>query len=159
MDSVTTRPSELSHALIVTAGALTCAIPLQYVAETMRPLPIEPLAQMPGFIRGVALIRGAPVPVIDLGTLLRSEAGGSRCGRFVTVRCAERRAAVGVDTVIGLTLLESQQLAELPPMLRAVGADVIETIGSRDAQLLVVLSATRLVPGEVWPALAARGSR
>jgi chemotaxis signal transduction protein len=43
----------------------------------------------------------------------------------------------------------------LPPILRDVAADLIEAIGTRDAQLLVVLRAARIVPDEVWTTLAA----
>ena len=63
--------------------------------------------------------------------------------------------AVGVDGVVGLRNLDSAQLGELPPMLRDVAADLIEAIGTRDAQLLVVLRAARIVPDEVWATLAA----
>jgi chemotaxis signal transduction protein len=35
-----------------------------------------------------------------------------------------------------------------------VTADIIEAIGTRDAQLLVVLRAARIVPDEVWTSLA-----
>lgn len=143
-----------SQALFVTAGAWLCAIPLPHVGETMRPLPIEPVAEMPGFVRGVSLIRGMPIPVIDLKALLEGGDTSATYGRFVTMKIAERRAAIGVDTVVGLRTLDSGQLGGLPPILRADGSDIIEAIGTRDAQLLVVLSAARLVPDEVWATLA-----
>lgn len=151
---VTVRAAETSQALFVTAGARVCAIPLHHVAETMRPLPIEPVAEMPSFVRGVSLIRGAPVPVIDLKALLESGDISATYGRFVTLKIAERRAAIGVDTVVGLRTLDSERLGDLPPILRAVGSDIIEAIGTRDAQLLIVLSAARLVPEEFWATLA-----
>ncbi len=148
------RASERSLALIVTVGARVCAIPLHYVAETMRPLSIEPVAETPDFVRGVSVIRGAPVPVVDLKALLENGATSATYGRFVTLKLGERRVAIGVDAVIGLRTLDSGQLGELPPILRAVTADILEAIGTRDAQLLVVLRAARLVPDEVWTTLA-----
>jgi purine-binding chemotaxis protein CheW len=63
--------------------------------------------------------------------------------------------ALGVDGVAGLTNLDSAQVGELPPILRDVAADLIEAIGARDTQLLVVLRAARIVPDEVWTTLAA----
>lgn len=148
------RTPETSQALFVRAGAQLCAIPLEHVAETMRPLPIEPVAEMPDFVRGISVIRGMPVPVIDLKALLESADISASYGRFVTLKIAKGRAAIGVDSVVGLRTLDSGQLGELPPILRAVGSDVIEAIGTRDAQLLLVLSAARLVPDEVWSTLA-----
>ena len=40
-------------------------------------------------------------------------------------------------------------------ILRDAAAGLIEAIGTRDAQLLVVLRAARIVPDEVWTTLAA----
>ncbi|MCX6539541.1 MAG: chemotaxis protein CheW [Acidobacteria bacterium] len=141
--------------LVVTVGAHTCAIPLHHVAETMRPLPIEPVAGTPGFVRGVSVIRGAPTPVVDLKALLENGENSATYGRFVTLKLGERRMAIGVDGVVGLRNLDSAQLEELPPILRDVAADLIEAIGARDAQLLIVLRAARIVPDEVWTTLAA----
>jgi purine-binding chemotaxis protein CheW len=152
---MTVRVSEGRPALIVTVGARACAIPLHHVAETMRPLPIEPFAEMPDFVRGVSVIRGAPVPVVDLKALLENGETSATYGRFVTLKLGERRVAIGVDTVVGLRTLDSAQLGELPPILRDVTAGLIEAIGTRDAQLLVVLRSARIVPHEVWATLAA----
>lgn len=63
--------------------------------------------------------------------------------------------AIGVDGVVGLRNLDSAQLGELPAILRDIAADLIEAIGTRDAQLLVVLRAARIIPDEVWTTLAA----
>jgi purine-binding chemotaxis protein CheW len=152
---VTVRDSERSPVLVVTVGARACAIPLHHVAETMRPLSIAPVAGTPSFVRGVSLIRGAPTPVVDLKALLENGENSAPYGRFVTIRLGERRVAIGVDGVVGLRNLDSAQLGELPPILRDVAADLIEAIGARDAQLLVVLRAARIVPDEVWTILAA----
>ena len=147
---------ETSPALVVTVGARACAIPLRHVAETMRPLPIESVAGMPAFIRGVSVIRGAPVLVLDLRALLEpGEPEPSLAfARLVVVKLGERRLAVGVDAVVGLANLGAAQLEELPPILGDVSAALVESIGTRDAQLLVVLRATRLVPEPVWATLA-----
>ena len=152
---VTVRAWEGSPVLVVMAGARACAIPLHHVEETMRPLPIEPVAGTPGFVRGVSMIRGAPTPVVDLKALLENMGNSTSYGRFVSMKVGERRMAIGVDSVAGLTNLDSAQLAELPPILRDAAADLIEAIGTRDAQLLVVLRAARIVPDEVWTTLAA----
>jgi len=152
---VTVRASERSPVLVVTVGARACAIPLKHVVEIMRPLPVEPVAGTPGFIRGVSVIRGTPTPVVDLKALLENGDNSVACGRFVTMKLGERRVAIGVDGVVGLRHLDSMQLGELPPMLRDVAADLIEAIGTCDAHLLVVLRATRIVPDDTWTTLAA----
>ena len=153
--SVVDRRQEESPALVVTVGARACAIPLIHLSEVMRPLPIEPVAGTPAFVRGVSVIRGLPTPVVDLKALLENGENSATYGRFVTIKAEERRVAIGVDGVAGLVNLDSAQLGELPSILRDVAADLIEAIGTRDAQLLVVLRAARLVPDEVWTTLAA----
>jgi len=150
---VSVRASEGSSALIVTVGTRACAIPLQHVAETMRPLAIEPISGTPEFVRGVSMIRGAPIPVVDLEMLFENAGHNAAYGRFVTLKVGERRVALAVDRVVGLRKLDSAQIGELPPLLRDVGADLIESIGTSDAQLLIVLRATRLVPDAVWATL------
>ena len=154
-DVLTVRASEISPVLVVMVGARACAFPLQHVAETMRPLPIEPIAGTPGFVRGVSVIRGMPTPVVDLKALLENSDNSPSYGRFVTLKYDTRRVVIGVDSVVGLRNLDSAQLAELPPLLRDVTADLIESFGTLDAQLLLVLHAARIVPDEVWATLAA----
>lgn len=144
----------LGQALVVRAGKRACAIPVQHVAETMRPLPIEALAGTPGFVRGVSVIRGAPLPVLDLKALLEGNDAASAYGRFVTVKVDERRFALGVDAVVGLRNLRSARLEDLPALLQHAGRDGIDALGADDAQLLVLLRTVRLVPDEVWAALA-----
>jgi purine-binding chemotaxis protein CheW len=144
-----------ARALIVTAGTHTCAIPLQYVVETMRPLAIERVPEMPPYVRGVSIIRGEPVPVVDLAVLLESGQDSAPHGRFVTLRVGERRVALGVATVIGLKDLDEALIRELPPLLRVADVDRIDALGANDAQLLIVLRAARLVPEDVWAVLAA----
>lgn len=153
---MTTSGAEPDGALIVTIGTCSCAIPIQHVAETMRPLAIEPIAGMPAFIKGVSLIRGVPIPVVDLGALLQISDRSLTYGRFVTLKIGARRAAVAVDGVVGLRKLDLGQVGELPPLLRAAGAEIIDAIGTCDAQLLIVLRAMRIVPDEVWTTLEAR---
>ena len=146
---------ETSPVFVVMVGARACAFPLHHVAETMRPLPIKPVAGTPGFVCGVSVIRGTPTPVVDLKALLENSENSPSYGRFVSLKLDDRRVAIGVDSVVGLRHLDSAQLGELPPLLRDVAADLLESFGSRDAQLLLVLRAARIVPDEVWTTLAA----
>ncbi len=125
-----------------------CALPLEAVVETMRPLPVNELPGAPPFVRGVSVIRGSPVPVVDVGGLL-GDLQGYAPTRFVVVRLGERRAALALEEVLGLRELPPLQLSELPPLLRDA-AVVVPRIVALDAELLHVLSAARLVPDSVW---------
>lgn len=141
--------------LVVTLGSRrACAIPLSHVVEILRPLPIEPIVGAARFLRGVSLIRGTPTPVVDLASLLGGEATLS-CGRFVTLKLGPRRVALGVESVVGVRELDTTTMAELPPLLRDGAGDLLEAIDARDSELLFVLRATRLIPDDLWQALAA----
>ena len=144
----------MSPVFVVMVGARACAFPLHHVAEAMRPLPIKPVAGTPSFVRGVSVIRGIPTPVVDLKALLDNSENSASYGRFVTLKLGDRQVVIGVDSVVGLRNLDSSQLGELPPLLRDVTADLIESFGNRDAQLLLVLRAAHIVPEEVWTTLA-----
>ncbi len=152
------RELETSPVVVVMVGARACAFPLHHVAETMRPLPIKSVAGTPGFVRGVSVIRGMPTPVVDLKALLENSENSPSYGRFVTLKLDDRRVVIGVDSVVGLRHLDAAQLGELPPLLRDVTSDLIASFGTRDAQLLLVLRAARIVPDAVWATLAAAGA-
>ena len=142
--------------LIVTSSSKAYAIPIAHVVETMRPLPVEPVAGMPSFLLGVSVIRGAPVPVVDLEVVVG--VGRSEVSRFVLLSLGERRVAVAVGSVVGMRELDAASIEEMAPLLRDACAEVIQGIGVLDAGLLVVLRATRLLPEEIWQKLSNRES-
>jgi purine-binding chemotaxis protein CheW len=131
--------------LLVRAGERLCGLPLDAVAETMRPLPVAPLAGAPPFVRGVAVVRGEPVPVVDLGALVGGAA--AEAARFVTVRAGGRVAALAVAAVIGVAELDGWDERRMP-LVREACAGALESLRARDDDLLLVLGASRLVPDE-----------
>ena len=137
-------------------GARLCGVPVEHVAETMRPLPVEPVAGMPSFVRGLSVIRGAPVPVVDAAALLCEGAPEGLPGRYVTLAFGGRHVALAVDEVHGIRRLAS--LRDLPPLFAGAGNDAIEAMGTLDGDLLLVLQGTRLIPESAWAALEAGGA-
>jgi purine-binding chemotaxis protein CheW len=140
------RNAELS--LICRVQARLCALPLAHVVETMRALPVEAVAGAPHFVRGLAVIRGAPVPVVDTASLLGAPAAAA--DRFVTVVAGDRQVALAVDSVLGVRTISAGSLHELPPLLHDAGADVVAAIGLLDAELLLVLNSSRVLPDDSW---------
>jgi purine-binding chemotaxis protein CheW len=147
--------SNRGASLLVVAGDRTCAIPIAHVVETMRPLPIDAIAGAPSFLLGLSVIRGIPVPVVDLEAVIG--AGRAReIFRFVALRVGARRVALAVRAILGLRELEGSGMTEMPPLLREARTDVIEAIGVLDTELLLVLRASRLLSEEVWEKIAIR---
>jgi purine-binding chemotaxis protein CheW len=143
--------------LLCRIGSRIGALPLDDVREIMRPLPIEPLAGTPPFVLGLAIVRGSPTPVIDAGRLLGS-IGSQAPARFVSLRLGERTAALAVDAVLDVRTLAAGTTADIPPLLREAGADLLSAIGALDTELLLVLEAARLVPESIWGAIGPSGT-
>jgi purine-binding chemotaxis protein CheW len=142
------------RSLVVRVQTRVCAVPLEHVVETMRPLPLESIAGMPAFVRGVSIIRGVPTPVVDLGALLG--APSNEFERIVTLRLSDRQVALAVNAVLGVRDLDLSAIQELPPLLGGTSTDLLEAIGTLDEQFLMVLRAGWELPDEVWAALAAQ---
>ena len=140
--------------LVVQTANCVCALPLESVIETMRQLPIEPLAGVPPFVRGVSIIRGTATPVVDSGVII----GAPQCSgeRFVMVRLGEKQVALAVDAVLGVRKIDLSTIPEVPPLLQRAPKDLIETIGTLDGQFLAVLRSAWELPEEVWQALTAQ---
>jgi len=143
------RDSDTS--LICRVRKRLCALPLEHVIETLRPLPVEPVAGAPAFVRGLSVIRGMPLPVVDAARLFGDE--DAQPERFVTLVAGTRRIALAVDSVLGVRSISRDALHALPPLLHEAGDDVIASIGLLDAELLLVLRSARLLPAELFPAV------
>lgn len=146
-----------SRFLVCGVGSHRCGLPLECVAETMRPLPTEPIGGAPAFVRGVAMLRGGAVPVVDAGLLVGGRS--SQSGRFVSLRVDGRRVALAVDAVMGIETLPEGPLGKLPPLLEGASEDAIESIGALDGELFMVLEAARLVPESLWTLVEQEPSR
>lgn len=142
--------------LLFRVGQHLCGLPLAYVVETMRPLPIEVMAGAPAAVAGAAVIRGTPLPVLDLGALLGGEAEPAT--RFVTVRAGARLVALAVTAVVGLQRLPVDAIQDVPPLLREASGEAVQAVAALDAELLLILNAARLMPENVWPALDSAGA-
>jgi len=132
--------------LLFRIGRRLCALPIDAVVEMLRPLPLQVLPDAPDVVIGLAVIRGEPVPVLDL----HEERPAHRTpeSRLIVLHVANRRVALGADSVIGLRPLDHQRLGPLPALL-SENAATVEAIGTLDGELLAVLSAARLVPEHV----------
>jgi purine-binding chemotaxis protein CheW len=138
------RSSRLS--LICRVGGALCALPIDSTVETFRPLPVEPIAGAPASVLGLAIVRGQPMPVVDLAWLITGMRGSAT--RFVVVRTGERQVALAIDAVVGVRELGADQARGLPPLLDAGHAPTIAAIGALDRELFLVLQTARLMPEE-----------
>ncbi len=144
--------------LLCRSGQRLYALPLIHVQEIMRALPVDPVPAMPDFLLGLALIRGAAVPVVDCARLIGAGTP-AQVSRYVALAVGERQLALAVDAVVGVRMLSAAMLADIAPLLDGADAGLVQAIATQDAELLMVLQASRLVPETLWEALAAREDR
>jgi purine-binding chemotaxis protein CheW len=144
--------------LLVRARAWLCALPAEDVVETMRPLPIEPVAGAPRSVKGIAVIRGEPVPVVSLPLLLGAETT-SAGQRLVLVRAGDHRIALEVEEVLDVEEIDLASLGGLPPLLSQALPAEVERLGSLDGQTLALLDAARLLPEATLRALTSTDAR
>jgi purine-binding chemotaxis protein CheW len=142
--------------LMVRVSGRLCALALRHVIETMRALPVESFSGAPPFVRGVAVVRGVPTPVVEAAWLL-GEGGGGPGARWVTMDAGGRPVALAVDEVLGVRSLPADDRVSLPPLLRDAGSEVVAALGRLDAELLLILQASRAWTDEAWHALEAAG--
>jgi purine-binding chemotaxis protein CheW len=136
------------QSLVFRVGSHLAAIGLEHVTEVLRPLPVEPLAGVPSYVQGICVLRGRPVPVVDVGRLLGDR---SRRGeRFVGVRTGGQTAALAVDTVVGIREVPLDLLHDLSSV---TGAETCTAVGAIGRDPLLWLAAARVIPESVWKAL------
>jgi purine-binding chemotaxis protein CheW len=116
------------------------------VVEVMRPLPLERVAEAREFVRGMSIVRGAAVPVVDARRLLGGEEPAPG-GRLVSLRVGARSVALHVDAVLGIRELAPELLQEVPPLL-GEASDARIALGAVDGRLLELLDTARLLPPE-----------
>lgn len=139
--------------LLVRARTWVCALPASSVVETMRPLPIDPVANAPRFIAGLSVVRGEVIPVVSLSSVLGGGDRTEEARRLVLVRAGERRLGLLVAEVVGIEQLDEARLEALPPLLGEALPAEVERLGSLDGQALAVLDAARLLPAATFAAL------
>ena len=139
--------------LVFRAGPLLCALRLDEVIETMRPLATHPLAGTPAFVTGICIMRGIPTLVIDVARLLGG--AGAEVARFIAVRTERGPVAFATGDIHGVRTVSTSNAGRHEALLGDAPARLIAAVGTIDAAPVLLLQSMRLVPDEVWAAAAA----
>jgi purine-binding chemotaxis protein CheW len=141
--------------LVFRAGSLLCALSLDEVIETMRPLETRPLAGTPSFVRGISVLRGVPTPVLEVSRLLGG--GPGEIDRFVAVRTERGAVALATGAILGIRAVTAESAGGHPALLNAGSSRLVAGVATIGADPLLLLQSMRTVPDEVWEAAAAAG--
>ncbi len=145
-------PAPVARAELLTfeLGDEVYGIDIQAVVEILTPRPITPLPRAPSFVAGVAGLRGAVIPVLDMAARLGvGEGAPGRGMHIVVLRDEDEAMGFRVDRVRGVVRLGGDEVrphdlrgAVDPVFLTGVGYD-------RTGTLIAVLSADALCRFEV----------
>ena len=137
------------------AGNHHFALPMGDIIETMRMLPIETIAGAPAIVRGLCIVRGVPIAVVD--TALFFGERSTEYERIVTARVADRTIGFAVDAVIDVRSISAAAVESLPPLFGEVEA--ISAMAMLDDDLVFFLHAARAVPDDFFASLDDREAK
>ena len=139
-------------------GGHTYAIDVTQVREVVRWQPVTPLPNAPALIEGVIDLRGAVVPVVDLGRALGGErvAPGQRA-RIAVTEVDGLVMGLAVDAAVEVLSVDVANLDDPPTLATQTGYDVTRAVVRRPgAEPILVLSLEHLLEGVYRSALSAR---
>ncbi len=133
------------EALTFALGDGTYGVEIQDVAEILLPRPITPLPRTPAFVLGVASLRGAVLPTLDLSRRLGLDAARpGHTSRILVLKDGDDRVGFWVDRVLGVARFARDQL-ENTEYAAAVDPRYLAGIGyDRSGALVALLGAARL---------------
>ena len=133
------------------------AIDVARLREIVRYAEPTPLPGAPGEIEGVIELRGALVPVVDLGRALG--VGRARPGRRTRIAVAEVEGLVVglvVDAALDMLAAPAASLGDPPPLAREAGCAATRAVVRRASGPMVAVLALEVVLAGVLRAALAR---
>lgn len=125
----------------------TYALDVAQLREVLRWQTITPLPGAPSLIEGVIDMRGAIVPVLDLGRLLGGEAirVGSRA-RIVVAELDGLVVGLGVEAAVGVIDVATETLGDPPALATQAGYALARAVVRRpQAEPILVLALEQLL--------------
>jgi purine-binding chemotaxis protein CheW len=128
-------------------GGRVYALDVTYLREVVRWQPVTPLPKAPLLIEGVIDLRGAVVPVVDLGRALGGEPAktGSR-SRIVIAEVEGLVLGLAVDAAIEVLPVNAAAMEDPPGLATQAGYDTTRAVVRRaDSDPILVLSLDHLL--------------
>ena len=140
-------------------GGETFAIGILHIKEIIEYGQLTEVPRMPGFIRGVINLRGAVVPVIDLGARFgKPPANVSRrtCIVIIEVEHEGEQQVVGVmvDAVNEVLDIPPDQIEPAPSFGAQIRADFIQGMGKVEGRFVIILNVNHVLSLDEMSTLA-----
>jgi len=138
-------------------GGQLFAIDVQQIREIVRSQRVTPLPKAPGLIEGVIDLRGAIVPVVDLGRALLGQPGsdGARA-RIAIVEVEGLVFGLRVDAAAEVLAVAGRDVEGPPALVAQAGYDAVRAVVRREGAVpALVLSLEHLLESVYRSALGA----
>ena len=119
-------------------------IPILKVQEIINLPSLTKLPQAPGYIEGIANLRGRIIPVVDLKKLACLN-GGTVGEKVIVVTSGRITFGVLVDSITGVITIEE---SEIEPPTDFNASDIVSGVAKVDDKLVVMLDTKKLIPVE-----------
>ncbi len=151
--------SAAEQVLTFTLRGETFAMPIAQIKEIIGYGQVTPVPMMPDFICGVINLRGAVVPVIDLGCRFRgtrSEVGRRSCIVILELHAGGEPQVVGavVDAVSAVLEIAAADIEPAPAFGAQIRADFIRGMAKVAGRFVVILDVDRALSAADLAAVA-----
>ena len=158
-----TEDEQLRQYLTFMLGGEVFAIGILSIKEIIEYGQLTEVPRMPEFIRGVINLRGAVVPVIDLGSRFGKQASAvSRrtCIVIIEVIFGEEQHVVGVmvDAVNEVLDISPSEIEPAPSFGAKIRADFIQGMGKVDGKFVIILNVDHVLSLDEMSSLAGVGT-
>jgi len=123
-------------------GGRTCALDVSQIREVVRWSPVTPLPDAPPLIDGVLDLRGAIVPVVDLGRALGLDpVRPGLAARIAVVEVEGMVMGLAVQAALEVVPVDVAHLEDPPALATQAGYDLVRAVVRRtESEPMVVLS-------------------
>lgn len=161
MEAETLAPSfeSVLELACLEAGGRLYGVEVMQIREIVRSQEVTPLPRAPRLIEGVIDLRGAVVPVIDLGRALHGEpVADGPSTRIVVLEVDGMVLGLRVEAAVDIASLDAGTVKETPALASQAGYDAVRAIARRpDAPPVLVLSLEHLLEAVYRSALSGAG--
>jgi purine-binding chemotaxis protein CheW len=128
------------------AGGVLYGVDVLQVREIVRAQAVTPLPNAPALIEGVIDLRGAVLPVVDLGRALGGRAAEGADVRIAVIEHEELALGLRVDAAVDVLGAPAHCVETAPALATNAGYDAVRAIVRRDgAPPVLVLSLEHLL--------------
>ena len=160
--SAVEAPQDLQQYLTFVLGGETYAMGILAIREIIEYGNLTEIPRMPDFIRGVINLRGAVVPVIDLGARFGkrvTEISRRTCIVIVEVINGDETQDIGVmvDAVNEVLEISGNEIEPAPAFGANIRADFIDGMGKVNGKFVIILNVNQVLSVDEISTLAEVG--